>query len=120
MGPWCVASPRSVWKAASGLRVPVAIGDYLMLQAVRDSGGTALAVTDDEMLVAMRELASVEGVFAAPEATVAALPELIDRGAVTPKDSVLLLLTGAGMKYTNLVPVSLPLVDTERPGETIV
>ncbi len=106
---------------ASGLRVPVAIGDYLMLQAVRDSGGTALAVTDEEMLAAMRELASVEGVFAAPEAaaTVAALPELIDRGTVTPQDRVLLLLTGAGMKYTDLVPVSLPLVDPQRPGETI-
>ncbi|MDQ7841364.1 MAG: threonine synthase [bacterium] len=99
---------------ASGLRVPVAIGDYLMLQAVRDSGGTALSVTDDEMLAAMREMASAEGVFAAPEAaaTLAALPELIDRGTVTPKDRVLLLLTGAGMKYTDLVPVSLPPVDS--------
>jgi threonine synthase len=98
---------------ASGLRVPVAIGDYLMLAAVRDSGGTALSVTDDEMLAAMREMASAEGVFAAPEAaaTVAALPELIDLGTVTPKDSVLLLLTGAGMKYTDLVPVNLPPVD---------
>lgn len=95
---------------ASGLRVPVAIGDYLMLQAVRDSGGTALAVTDDEMLAAMRELASAEGVFTAPEAaaTVAVLPRLIESGAVTPEDRVLLLLTGAGMKYTDLVPVSLP------------
>ncbi|MDI6772280.1 MAG: threonine synthase [bacterium] len=99
---------------ASGLRVPVAIGDYLMLQAVRDSGGTALSVTDDEMLAAMREMASAEGVFAAPEAaaTLASLPKLIDLGTVTPKDSVLLLLTGAGMKYTDLVPVSLPTVDS--------
>lgn len=99
---------------ASGLRVPVAIGDYLMLEAVRDSGGTALSVTDDEMLAAMREMATTEGVFAAPEAaaTLAALPKLLDCGAVTPKDSVLLLLTGAGMKYTELVPVSLPTVDS--------
>ncbi len=107
---------------ASGLRVPVAIGDYLILQAVRSSGGVALAVTDAEMISAMRELASAEGVFAAPEAaaTLAALPKLIDSRAVVPRDRVLLLLTGAGMKYTDLVPASLPLVDPERPGETIV
>ncbi|MBM3470083.1 MAG: threonine synthase [Armatimonadetes bacterium] len=107
---------------ASGLRVPVAIGDYLMLQVIRQSGGTALAVADEEMLAAMRELASAEGVFAAPEAaaTVAALPKLIGCGAVAPRDRVLLLLTGAGMKYTDLVPTSLPLVDAERPGEVIV
>ncbi|MDR7522810.1 MAG: threonine synthase [Armatimonadota bacterium] len=95
---------------ATGLRVPAAIGDYLMLQAVRDSGGIALAVTDGEILAAMRDLASSEGVFAAPEAaaTVAALPHLRGRGAIGSEDRVLLLITGAGMKYVEHVPVALP------------
>lgn len=94
---------------ASGLRVPVAVGDYLMLRAVRESGGTAVDVTDEELLAAMRDLAETEGVFAAPEAaaTLAALPKLADAGAIRPDDEVLLLLTGAGMKYTDLLPVRL-------------
>jgi threonine synthase len=106
---------------ASGLRVPAAVGDYLMLRTVRESGGTALAVTDDELLAAMRELAATEGVFAAPEAaaTVAALPRLREAGIVGPGDRVLLLLTGAGMKYFELVPVDLPGVDLMHPGASI-
>jgi threonine synthase len=107
---------------ASGLRVPVAVGDYLMLQTVRESGGTALAVTDDEILAAMRELASSEGVFTAPEAaaTLAALPKLRDRGAIGPQDRVLLLLTGAGMKYFEYVKTNLPDVETLRPATSTV
>ena len=106
---------------ASGLRVPAAIGDYLMLRAVRESGGTAIAVTDDELLAAMREMASTEGVFAAPEAaaTLAALPKLRESGAISAADQVLLLLTGAGMKSFDQVPVRLPRVDPARPGESL-
>jgi len=106
---------------APGLRVPVAIGDYLMLEAVRASGGTALAVTDEEILAAMRDLAATEGVFTAPEAaaTVAALPKLREGGAITSSDQVLLLLTGAGMKYFDQVSVDLPQVDLTRPGASI-
>jgi threonine synthase len=106
---------------ASGLRVPAAIGDYLMLQAVRESGGTAVTVTDAELLAAMRELAETEGVFAAPEAaaTVAALPGLRQGGAISADDQVLLLLTGAGMKYFELVPADLPTIDARRPGASI-
>ncbi len=102
---------------ASGLRVPTAIGDYLILRAVRDSGGTALAVTDEELLAGMRELASTEGVFTAPEAaaTVAALPKLRDRGFLRSGERVLLLLTGAGMKYTDLVSAELPEIDLAHP-----
>ena len=105
---------------ASGLRVPVAVGDYLMLRTVRESGGTALAVTDDEILAAMRELASSEGVFTAPEAaaTVAALPKLRDRGVIGSQDRVLLLLTGAGMKYFEYVKTNLPNVETLRPAKS--
>ncbi|MGQ0569268.1 MAG: threonine synthase [Armatimonadota bacterium] len=106
---------------APGLRVPVAIGDYLMLRAIRESGGTALAVTDEELLAAMRDLAATEGVFAAPEAaaTLAALPKLVDSGAIRPGEQVLLLLTGTGMKYFDQVPVSLPKVDATHPGASI-
>jgi threonine synthase len=102
---------------ASGLRVPVAIGDYLILQAIRESGGTAITVTDEELQASMGELAALEGVFTAPEAaaTVAALPKLRDRGALRGEDRVLLLLTGAGMKYTELIDARLPEVDLEHP-----
>ncbi|MDR7418392.1 MAG: threonine synthase [Armatimonadota bacterium] len=102
---------------ASGLRVPVAIGDYLILRAIRESGGRALAVTDAELQAGMTELARLEGVFTAPEAaaTVAALPKLLDAGALHAEDRVLLLLTGAGMKYTELVTANLRQVDLRQP-----
>ena len=102
---------------ASGLRVPAAIGDYLMLQTVRESGGTAVTVTDAELLAAMREMAATEGVFTAPEAaaTLAALPQLRESGAIRATDQVLLMLTGAGMKYFEQVPVNLPRVDPAHP-----
>jgi threonine synthase len=106
---------------AAGLRVPAAIGDYLMLRAVRESGGTAVAVEDAELLAAMREMASAEGVFAAPEAaaTLAALPKLRAAGAIRPADRVLLLLTGAGIKSFEQVPVDLPRVDLADPAGSI-
>ncbi len=107
---------------ATGLRVPTAIGDYLILRAVRESGGTALTVTDGELLAAMHELASVEGVFTAPEAaaTVAALPRLRERGVLGSDDRVLLLLTGAGMKYPEQIRAELPVVDLQHPASSIV
>ena len=103
---------------AAGLRVPAAIGDYLMLRAVRESGGTAVAVEDAELLAAMREMASTEGVFTAPEAaaTLAALPKLRASGAIRPADRVLLLLTGAGIKSFEQVPVELPRIDPANPA----
>jgi threonine synthase len=102
---------------ASGLRVPVAIGDYLILEAIRESGGTAVTVTDEELQAGMAELAAQEGVFTAPEAAavVAALPKLRETGALRREDRVLLLLTGAGMKYAELVNAMLPEVDPEHP-----
>jgi len=107
---------------ASGLRVPVAVGDYLMLRTIRENGGTAVAVTDDELLGAMHDLAATEGVFAAPEAaaTVAALPKLRDARSIGPDDRALLLLTGAGMKYFDQVSVALSEVDPARPADTLL
>ncbi|MCH7594700.1 MAG: pyridoxal-phosphate dependent enzyme, partial [Chloroflexi bacterium] len=90
---------------AAGMRVPVAIGDYLVLDAVRESRGTALTVTDDEMVQGVKDLASLQGVFAAPEggALVAALRKLIDSGTVSRDERVLLLVTGSAMKYLDVL-----------------
>jgi len=86
---------------ASGLRVPKAIGDFLILDALRSSGGTAVAVSDEELLAAVGEIGAAEGLFVAPEgaACLPALRELIGRGEVKPDDRVVLFNTGAGVKY---------------------
>jgi threonine synthase len=86
---------------ASGLRVPKAIGDFLILDALRASGGTAIAVTDDELIAATQEIGAAEGVFCAPEgaACLPALKKLIDAGQVESSDRVVLFNTGSGVKY---------------------
>jgi threonine synthase len=86
---------------ASGLRVPKALGDFLVLDAVRQSNGTCVAVSDEEMLEAAVELAADEGIFAAPEggACVAALKKLLASGFLTPKQRIVIYNTGSGLKY---------------------
>ncbi len=86
---------------ASGLRVPKAIGDFLILDALRESNGTAVAVTDEELIAGAREMARREGIFAAPEggACIPALRKLIERGKVKPDERVVLFNTGSGIKY---------------------
>ena len=86
---------------ASGLRVPRAIGDFIMLDILRKSGGGAEAVTDEEMIEAAREIGALEGVFCAPEgsACLPVLRRLQDRGEVQPDDKVVIFNTGAGVKY---------------------
>jgi threonine synthase len=86
---------------ASGLRVPKAVGDFLILDALRESGGTAVAVSDAELLAAVREIGSAEGLFVAPEgaACLPALRKLIERGEVREDERVVLFNTGAGVKY---------------------
>ncbi len=98
--PW--ENPATI---ADGLRVPGAIGDFLILDAVRASGGTAIAVPDDEIRAAMREMGRMEGLFPAPEAaaTLAALRRLAADGLVQPEERVVLFLTGNGLKYVHLV-----------------
>ena len=93
-----VADPRTV---ASGLRVPSAIGDFLMLDILRRSEGTALAVTDEELLEGAHRLAREEGILAGPEAgaALAALPALLERGLVARDDRIVLFITGHGLKY---------------------
>ncbi|MBI4497439.1 MAG: threonine synthase [Chloroflexi bacterium] len=90
---------------ASGLRVPKALGDFLVLRALRETDGYAIAVSDAALVQAMHELAALEGLWICPEgaATVAALPLLRDLGVVRPEDRVLVLNTGSGLKYPHLV-----------------
>jgi threonine synthase len=86
---------------ASGLRVPKAIGDFLILDAIRASGGTAVSVTDAELVEAVREIGSLTGIFAAPEgaACLPALRKLIADGDVREGESVVIFNTGSGVKY---------------------
>ncbi|HEX2601460.1 MAG TPA: threonine synthase [Gemmatimonadaceae bacterium] len=86
---------------ASGLRVPKAIGDFLILDAIRESKGAAIAVSDEELIAGAREIARREGIFAAPEggACLPALRKLIDRGKIKLGERVVLFNTGSGIKY---------------------
>ncbi len=90
---------------ADGLRVPKAIGDFLVLRAVRESGGTALAVTDADMVRDMKELGALEGISAAPEggASLTALKHLLSRGVVAPSETVVLFNTGGALKYLDVL-----------------
>jgi threonine synthase len=86
---------------ASGLRVPKAIGDFLILDALRASGGTAVSVTDDEMFEAAREVGATEGLFFSPEgaACCAALKKLKMSGWIRPEEKIVIFNTAAGLKY---------------------
>jgi threonine synthase len=102
---------------AAGLRVPEAIGDYLILQAVRDSGGASYALSDEQILADMRELASTEGLFVCPEgaATYGALRAMVREGRVAPDERVVLFNTGAGLKYVDLIKPELPTFEPAHP-----
>jgi threonine synthase len=86
---------------ADGLRVPRAIGDFLVLRAIRESGGTAVASSDRAMVEAMIEIGRLEGISAAPEggAAVVAARALVAQGAIRPDDRVVLFNTGGALKY---------------------
>ncbi len=90
---------------ADGLRVPRAIGDFLVLRAVRESGGTALAVSDADMVDGMREMGRTEGLSAAPEggAALDALKQLLRAGRVRPDETVVLFNTGGALKYLDVL-----------------
>jgi threonine synthase len=101
--PWTDAST-----VADGLRVPRAIGDFLILRAVRESGGTAITVPDSSMIEGMLAIGASEGISAAPEggATYAALARLVERGLIGPRDSVVLFNTGGALKYLDVLDVA--------------
>ena len=88
---------------ASGLRVPKAIGDFLILKILRESNGGAVAVDDDEMIRVTREVGSSEGLFVAPEgaACFAALKSLLSSGQIASGERVVIFNTGSGIKYLN-------------------
>ena len=90
---------------AAGIRVPAAIGDYLILQALRDSGGGAETVTDAEILTNIKRVGSLEGMFICPEgaALVAALEKLLADGTLSPDENILILNTGSGLKYLDMI-----------------
>jgi len=95
---------------AAGLRVPGAVGDFLMLDSIRKSGGTAVAVSDDELMADTRELAAAEGIFASPEggASVSALRKLISNGLVQRSDRIVVFITGGGYKYLDVLQEYMP------------
>ena len=91
---------------AAGLRVPGAVGDFLILRAIRESGGGAVAVADGEMEEWVRRMGAATGIFAAPEggATAAAVPRLREMGLIGAGDEVVLFNTGSGLKYVGMEP----------------
>ncbi|HEV8209323.1 MAG TPA: threonine synthase [Vicinamibacterales bacterium] len=99
----------AMWENAStiadGLRVPRAIGDFLILRAVRESGGTALAVSDRSMVDGMLAIGKHAGVSAAPEggAALVAIQRLVEDGSIKPQESVVLFNTGGALKYLDVI-----------------
>jgi len=95
---------------AAGLRVPKPLGDFLIMDAIRASGGTAVAVSDADLLDAGVTLASEEGMFAAPEgaACIAALERLLAEGFLKPQERIVIYNTGAGLKYLEAYSTRFP------------
>jgi len=91
---------------ADGLRVPRAIGDFLVLRAVNESGGAAVAVSDADMVAGMRDMGRLEGISAAPEggAALHAVKVLVRDGRIKPTDSVVVFNTGGALKYLDALP----------------
>jgi threonine synthase len=90
---------------ASGLRVPRAIGDFLMLDILRRSQGAAIAVTDEEILAAVKEIATTEGIFVAPEgaACLPALRRLLNEEKIASHERIVMFNTASGFKYLDLL-----------------
>ena len=99
--PWENASTM-----AAGMRVPSAIGDYLILNAIRESGGCALTVSDAEMADMTNIIGGLEGFFVCPEgaATACGAQKLIQYGLIDTEETTLLLNTGSGLKYLDMLP----------------
>jgi threonine synthase len=117
-------SASEVWPnahtLAAGLRVPKAYGDFIILDIIRQSGGTAIAVDDDAIMTGVKDLAANEGIFAAPEggAAMAAYLELLKNGFLKQNDEVVLFNTGSGYKYLDTFAdywgVNLPAIELPK------
>lgn len=114
------AAASQMWQnaetAASGLRVPKAYGDYIILDILRASGGMAVAVSDEDIFASLRDWAANEGIFLSPEgaAATAAYDHLLATGVLDASHRVVLFNTGAGLKYTDVTAAALGL---KHPGE---
>jgi threonine synthase len=106
---------------AAGLRVPKPYGDAIMLKILRDSGGLALAQTDEQMLASILDWARNEGIFLSPEgaAATAAYDRLLEAGFLKPTDRVVLFNTGAGLKYTDVTGEALKLQRPAREAQFV-
>ncbi|MGB9825241.1 MAG: threonine synthase, partial [Desulfofundulus sp.] len=108
------------WQNAStvafGINVPKALGDFLVLKAIYETNGCAVAVNDAEILAAQQQLARREGTFVCPEgaATLAAAVKLKEQGWLQPNEQVLLLNTGTGLKYPDTIKVNVPLLEKDQ------
>jgi threonine synthase len=106
---------------AFGITVPKALGDFLVLDAVRSTGGTAISVSDEELSAEQHAMAEAEGAFICPEgaACLAAARQLREAGWLAATDSVVVLNTGMGLKYPEMVSVDVPTlsVDSAIPAE---
>ncbi len=99
-----VVPPAKPETLAAGIRVPKPYADYLILKVIRESGGTAISVTDDEILEAVKEVSKMEGILPCPEgaATYAGLKKLVSSGWVGKDETVVLINTGSGLKYMDV------------------
>ena len=109
---------------ASGLRVPKALGDFLVLRAIRESGGTSISISDDAMLEGGCLMSAHEGIFPAPEggACVSAVQKLLQAGFLKPEEKILIYNTGSGLKYLEAYSTRFsrqPLVETDKLGGLI-
>jgi threonine synthase len=109
------AAASQMWQkpetAASGLRVPKAYGDYIILDILKASGGMAVAVSDENIFASLRDWAANEGIFLSPEgaAATAAYTQLLSTGVLKASDRVVLFNTGAGLKYVDVTAAALGL-----------
>jgi threonine synthase len=106
--PWPNAST-----IAAGIRIPKALGDFIVLRAVRESAGACVAVSDTEIMAALSLLAEDEGILVCPEgaATYAAACKMLAAGSIRADERVLLLNTGTGLKYPEVLSPELPVLD---------
>jgi threonine synthase len=103
--------------AASGLRVPAAVGDFMMLDVIKESGGLAATGREGSILDWMRRVTAAEGIAICPETAVCfdVLAQLRQAGTVGPDEEIVIFNTGAAQKYPEIMPVTLPRVDKDQP-----
>jgi len=97
----------------SGLRAPKVLADFLCLRTIRESGGTAIAVSDEMMFEAQRKVGDLEGILICPEggACIAALGVLLERGDIGPNERIVTFNTATGLKYADMVETEVSIID---------